>query len=92
MNFQTNLPKSNPQVTYIVASATPSGLTPLQPQVEYRMHVVVPWGMESEWVLCHVLGGAQRAGTSLDSCFHRGNPNMYGLFAFLHNFHHFLPE
>jgi hypothetical protein len=41
MNFITNLPKSNPEIKYIVASSYLSSAEMNQNLNEYRMHVVV---------------------------------------------------
>lgn len=59
MNFSTNLPKTNPKVTYIVASTTNSSLINESEEPLFRMHVVTLHDeaprRECGYVLCHIL-------------------------------------
>lgn len=57
MNFTTDLPKKNPQVTYVVASASRSHKIDNNDHPLYRMHAVVIHGEaknEIGYILCHV--------------------------------------
>lgn len=60
MNFTTDLPKKEPSVTYIVASAVRcerlTSLPSNDPSL-FRMHVVMPYKHKpghSSFVLCHI--------------------------------------
>jgi len=44
MNFTTDLPKKNPQVTYVVASAVKSNRIEQTEHPLFRMHAVVIYG------------------------------------------------
>lgn len=57
MNFTTDLPKKNPQVTYVVASAVKSHRIDHNEHPLFRMHAVVIHGernSEANYILCHV--------------------------------------
>ena len=44
MNFTTNLPKKQPYVTYVVASAMKANIMDNEAELpDYRMHAVIPY-------------------------------------------------
>lgn len=59
MNFETNLPKKNPRVTYIVASTTHCHHINDLEEPLFRMHAVVPFDPRIRescgLILCHIL-------------------------------------
>jgi hypothetical protein len=95
MNFTTDLPKKNPQVTYIVASTTHTHSPPIDETQEklFRMHAVVPYQRENlqpsqSYILCHILEiKRRRENDGLNHCVNKESNqiDMYRLFALLHN-------
>jgi hypothetical protein len=95
MNFTTDLPKRNSQVTYVVASAMRANTIEEGDNAEYRMHAVILYcegknsNEKNEYILCHVREVDHRRedeSHDLARCFQQGLPDFYKLFAYLHNF------
>ena len=90
MNFTTDLPKKDPQVTYVVASAVKSHRIEFSEYPLFRMHAVVAHGERKEpcYILCHVREMQKRKEEeTFESCFDEDHSiSFYRLFAFLHNF------
>lgn len=94
MNFTTNLPKSYPYVTYVVASAMRTHPMEDNENTEFRMHAVIPYYggknfcQKNQYILCHVRSVSQKHPTQqldLSSCFVDGYTDFYRLLVFLHN-------
>lgn len=93
MNFPTHLPKTEPKVTYIVASTTNCNQINESEEPIFRMHVVTLFE-EGErkkcgYILCHILEIKKKnSPEKISACITDGKFDYYKLFAFLHNVTH----